>query len=51
MVLGHGSAVIQPIYGADGGDSQELIRINGDLTFCDVEAIVEMLNNEHEFAE
>jgi len=50
MVLGHGAAVIQPVYGADGGDSQELIRVNGDLTFCDVLAMVEVLNNEHEFA-
>lgn len=49
MVLGHGSAVIQPVYGEDGIDSQELIRVRGVLTFCDVEAIVETLNNEFEF--
>ena len=48
MVLGHDSAVIQPVYGEDGGDSQELIRVKGQLTFCDVTALVMTLNNEYE---
>lgn len=51
MVLGHEKAVIQPVYGQDNGDNQELIRVKGVLTFCDVASLVETLNNEYEFTE